>query len=166
MPGKRQPTDVLLLNGKKHLSKAEEYERRASEVKVPPAQKATPPKWLPEVMRKEYRKIGKQLITLGLYSDLDADTLGRYLVAHHQYLAATGYTNAALREGNVTDADAWGRIQDRYFKQARNCANDLGMTVSARCRLVIPSPLGADEPEDEFTQRLLSRQSAAAAGVL
>lgn len=166
MPGKRQPTDVLLLNGKKHLSRAEEDERRSREVKAPPAQKATPPKWLPEAMRKEYRKIGKQLIALGLYSDMDADTLGRYLVAHHQYLAATGRTNAALRDGSVTNADAWGRIQDRYFKQARNCANDLGLTVTARCRLVMPSAPVADDPDDEFTRRLQARQAAAVTEVV
>ena len=160
MAGKRQPTDVVIANGRKHLSKTEEAERRAGEVKVSPAKTAKPPKWLPEAMRKEYRKIGKQLIALGLYSDMDADTLGRYLVAHHQYLAATGRTNAALRDGNVTKADAWGRIQDRYFKQARNCANDLGLTVTARCRLVMPSAPVADDPDDEFTRRLQARQAA------
>ncbi len=161
MPGKRQPTDVLLLNGKKHLSRAEEDERRSREVKAPPAQKAAPPKWLPEVMRKEFRSTGKRLIALGLYSDLDADTLGRYLVAHHQYLSATGYANAALRAGNLPQADAWGRIQDRYFKQARNCANDLGLTVTARCRLVVPAAPGDDDPADEFTRRLRARQAVA-----
>ena len=117
-------------------------------------------------MRKEFRSTGKRLIALGLYSDLDADTLGRYLVAHHQYLSATGYANAALRAGNLPQADAWGRIQDRYFKQARNCANDLGLTVTARCRLVMPSAPVADDPDDEFTRRLQARQAAAVTEVV
>ena len=166
MPGTRQPTDLVVANGRKHLSRAEEDERRNREVKAPPAQKATAPKWLPEVMRKEFRSTGKRLIALGLYSDLDADTLGRYLVAHHQYLSATGYANAALRAGNLPQADAWGRIQDRYFKQARNCANDLGLTVTARCRLVMPSAPVADDPDDEFTRRLQARQAAAVTEVV
>ena len=31
MPGPRQPTDLVVANGRKHLSKAEEAERRAGE---------------------------------------------------------------------------------------------------------------------------------------
>lgn len=44
MAGKRQPTDVVLANGRKHLSRAEEAERRAGEVNVSPAKTAKPPK--------------------------------------------------------------------------------------------------------------------------
>lgn len=82
MAGKRQPTDVVIANGRKHLSKVEEAERRAGEVKVSPAKTAKPPKWLPETLKKDFRAIGKRLIAAGLYTELDADTLGRYLVAH------------------------------------------------------------------------------------
>jgi P27 family predicted phage terminase small subunit len=166
MSGKRQPTALVEANGRKHLTRAEADARRDAEVHAPVPEQAIPPKWLPKTMRKDFRAIGKSLIALGVYSDLDADTLGRYLVAHTQYLTATGYANAALRAGNLPQADAWGRIQERYFKQARNCANDLGLTVSARCRLVMPPAPDADEDSDEFTRRLQARQAAAAAGVI
>ena len=66
MAGKRQPTDVVIANGRKHLSKAEEAERRAGEVKVSPAKTAKPPKWLPETLKKDFRAIGKRLIASGL----------------------------------------------------------------------------------------------------
>ena len=48
MPGKRQPTDVVVANGRKHLSRSEEAERRAGEVRVEPPKTAKAPKWLPE----------------------------------------------------------------------------------------------------------------------
>ena len=35
MAGRRQPTDVVVANGRKHLSKAEEAARRDGEVQVP-----------------------------------------------------------------------------------------------------------------------------------
>ena len=73
MPGKRQPTDVVLANGRKHPSRAEE-------------------------------------------------------------------------------ADGWSRIQDRYFKQTRACANDMGLTITSRCRLVVPGAGEPDEPENPFLQ--------------
>ena len=67
MPGARQPTDVILANGRKHLSKAEEAARRAGEVSLPVAKTAKPPKWLPETLRKDFRALGKRLIAAGIY---------------------------------------------------------------------------------------------------
>lgn len=158
MAGKRQPTDVVLANGRKHLSRAEEAERRAGEVKVSPAKTAKPPKWLPETLKKDFRAIGKRLIASGLYTELDADTLGRYLVAQHQWLIATAEVEKALsqkdpetgqirKKRDLAAADSWGKIQERYFKQARNCANDMGLTVTSRCRLVVPDT-GKQATED------------------
>ena len=158
MAGKRQPTDVVIANGRKHLSKTEERERRAGEVKVSPAKTAKPPKWLPETLKKDFRAIGKRLIASGLYTELDADTLGRYLVAQHQWLIATAEVEKALsqkdpetgqirKKRDLAAADSWGKIQERYFKQARNCANDMGLTVTSRCRLVVPDT-GKQATED------------------
>lgn len=147
MPGKRQPTDVVVANGRKHLSRSEEAERRAGEVRVEPPKTAKAPKWLPEGLRKDFRALGKRLIAAGLYTDLDADTLGRYLLAHHQWLIATQETEEALRKRDSEAAEDWGRIQERYFKQARNCANDMGLTVTSRCRLVVPTA-PEQRPED------------------
>lgn len=152
MAGTRQPTDLVVMNGRKHLGKAEEADRRAREVKAPPAVKAKPPKWLPDALKKDFRAVGKKLIELGIYSDLDADTLGRYLISAHQYLLATGEAERALVQKNMTVADAWGRIQERYAKQARNHANDLGLTVTSRCRLVMPKK---DEPEENAFERMM-----------
>ena len=147
MAGKRQPTDVVIANGRKHLSKTEEAERRSGEVKAPTAKTAKPPKWLPEELKKDFRSIGKKLIAIGLYSDLDADTLGRYLVAQREYLMATKYVIKAYQERDPEEVEDWSRIQDRHFKQARNCANDMGLTVTSRCRLVVPE--GAQKTEDD-----------------
>lgn len=165
MSRERQPTDLLLLKGRKHLSRAEEADRRSMEVNAPPAKAAKPPKWLPETLKKEFRSLGKKLISLGIYSDLDADALGRYLVAHHQWLIATGEVEKALtasdpsllssgqniRRPNLTQAEAWGGVQDMYFKQARTCANDLGLTVTSRCRLVLPKR----EPEENAFEAMM-----------
>lgn len=70
------------------------------------------------------------------------------------------------------DADAidrWGRIQERYFKQARACALDMGLTVSSRCRLVLPSvavtAAARDDGEDEFSAILARRQARMADGL-
>lgn len=152
MAGKRQPTDVVLANGRKHLSKTEEAERRAGEVKVSPAKTAKPPKWLPEGLRKDFRAVGKRLIAAGIYTDLDADTLARYLIAQSEYLMATSHVHKAYQERDPEEVEDWSRIQDRHFKQARNCANDLGLTVTSRCRLVVPESRQETEDSNPLLQ--------------
>lgn len=155
MPGIRQPTDVIKANGRKHLSKAEEAKRRSQEVTIARAKTAKPPKWLPEQLRKEFRSLGKRLISAGIYTDLDADALGRYLVAQHQWLFATQEAEKALVQQDLEQADAWSRVQDRYFKQARTCANDMGLTVTSRCRLVVPEGAGQKAEDSNPFLRLI-----------
>lgn len=158
MPGPRQPTDLVKGKGLKHLSKAEEAQRRSGEVSVARPKTAKPPKWLPAALRKDFRSLGKRLIGAGLYTDLDGDTLGRYLVAQHQWLMATQQAERALSARDpdtglpapdLEGADNWGRVQERYFKQARNCANDMGLTVSSRCRLVLPPSAAQQKGEED-----------------
>lgn len=169
MPRPRQPTETL----KKHLTQAEKAERRAQEIKLPAAEKATPPKWMgrgfdeqtAKVLKAEFRKLGKQLIDAGLYSDLDADTLAHYLVARHQWELAAVTAEEALSMGlaGMKPASAWSSIQDKYFSAARKCANELGLTLTARCKLVMPEKQGgAEEPEDEFTRILQQRMRGSA----
>ena len=160
MAGTRQPTDLIVAKGRKHLSRAEEAERRAGEVKVPPAKTAKPPKWLPEELKRAYRAIGRQLIAGGVLTDLDADTLGRYLVSHAQWLKAAEYAQEALAAGATKAADDWGRIQERYFKAARACATDLGLTVTSRCKLVIPQAAADDEGQNPFLQLIAGGKHA------
>ena len=148
-------TDALKERGKKHLSKAEEAERRSSEVKVKQPKTARPPAWLPEDLKKDFRTLGKQLIAAGIYTALDADTLGRYLVAQWQYTAAVSKVQEFLEEGNVEGAADWSNLQDKYFKQCRNCANDMGLTVTSRCRLVITTPAEKDSEDNNPFMKLI-----------
>lgn len=148
MAGKRQPTEVVIANGRKHLTRAEIAEREASEVKLPTAKTAKPPKWLPDALKKDFRALGKQLIAAGLYTNLDADTLGRYLVAQQEYLLATKQVFNAYAGTDPETVESWTRVQERHFKQARNCANDIGLTVTSRCRLVVPEGLSQKDEDN------------------
>ncbi len=146
MPNVRQPVDLIRATGKKHLTKAEIEERSASEVKAPPAKRVRAPSWLPASLREDYKTVAKQLIALGIFSDLDADVLGRYLMAQESYLQASDHLGEALDRGDPESVAEWGQIQDRFFKQATTSAKELGLTVSSRCRLVVPAP--EEEAED------------------
>lgn len=140
MAGKRQPTDAVKARGKKHLSSQEEERRRASEVQGEGPRHLSAPGWLGEEAKEVFRTKQRLLINLmpTLVSKLDADTLAAYCVAFLSWRSASEKTTQAIESGNSEAADIWGKIQDRHFKQARACAADLGMTLSARCQLVVP----------------------------
>ena len=161
MSGPRQPTDVIKAKGRKHLSKTEEAQRRAGEVLVERPKTVKVPKWVPEDLKKDFRALGRKLLAAGLYTDLDGDTLGRYLIALRQYLVAAEETDKALARKDQEGADAWGKVLERHFKQARNCANDMGLTVTSRCRLVVPDSPQKGEEDNPFLQLIQGGQKRA-----
>lgn len=165
MPGPRQPTDLLKATGRKHLSQQEEDQRRDREVHVPPPDEAAPPRWLLKKFHREFREIGEILRLAGLYTDLDRDVLGQFLVARDRWVRADKLASAAIRDKDEKLAKEWTAVQGAYFKQCRQCAEAMGLSISSRCRLVVPEVLAtaakeADET-DEFTRALRARQSRA-----
>lgn len=168
MPGKRQPTAVIEAAGKKHLSRPEADERRDREVRVPPPEQAVPPKWLPKRFHREFREMGEILLSAGLYADLDRDVLGQYFLSRERWLKADKKAYAAIQADDEKLAREWTGVQGTYFRQARQCAESMGLSVTSRCRIVVPAAVGnaagapVDE-DDEFTQRLRARQAAAMA---
>lgn len=122
MPGPRQPTDVVKANGKKHLSRAEEAQRRAREIHVAPPDRAEPPKWLAQKFHGEFRELGECLLQAGLYTELDRDVLGQFLTARERWVRADKLASAAIRARDEKLAREWASVQGTYFKQCRQCA--------------------------------------------
>lgn len=139
MPGPRQRLSVLEGNGRKHLSKSEKAQRAAQEVDLPKPAKMRVPKWLPDHLKADFRALAKELLDTDMgAAQLDRDTLGRYVVAQHQFTAVCQLVQGALEQQNADQVNKWTKAQKSYFEQARACANDLGMTITSRCRLVLP----------------------------
>ena len=161
MGKRKEPIALVEAKGRKHLTKAEKEKRKAEEPTLSaPAtgegSKIRPPSWLPTHMREDFNDLRGQLVEAGIFSKLDRDTLGRYLVASRQYTAAVRHVNDAMDQEDIEAVAAWGREQERYFKQCRACAADLGLNISARCRLVIPDTLKPKEdPEEAAFLKLL-----------
>ncbi len=167
MPGPRQPTELVLANGRKHLTRAEEDRRRDAEVHVPAPEQAEPPRWLPKRLHAEFREIGEVLRLAGLYAELDRDALGQYFLARERWQKADRLAGRAIQDKDEKLAKEWTGVQSTYFRQCRQCAEVLGLSISSRCRLVVPpglSAAAAAAEEDEFTRALRARQNRAAGG--
>jgi P27 family predicted phage terminase small subunit len=152
MAGPRQPIDLVVANGRKNLTKAEIAERRATEV-APCADDLTAPSYLTAAEKKRFNKLAGQLAKIKVMGETDTETLARYVTAQALYEKATkelrALTNKRPTDTKADDyynlLDMWttaqdnlARVQDRYFKQAQTVASSLGLTISSRCKLVVP----------------------------
>lgn len=134
----KKPIDLMEAQRRVHRSSEEKAVRKSQEISAP-ADQIRPPSYLDKKQCAEFVQLAAQLTALGIMSNLDCDTLARYLTARDNYVKFSGIVNeisAAVE--NILLIDKATAVQDRAFKQSRAAAADLGLTVSARCKLVVP----------------------------
>lgn len=173
MAGQRQPIELIVAKGKKHLTKAEIEERKKVEVKAA-SDKVTAPKYLSPTQKTTFKQIVKELRAIELVSNLDVDALARLVIAQEKYIAVTQEIDRqplmvevevatkqvdefgqpiTIKKGIVnSEVERLALLQDRYFKQCRQGAADFGLTVSSRCRLVVPKADKDAPKENKFAK--------------
>lgn len=137
MAGARVPLEVLEARGSKHLTKAEKRKRQENEIK-PIADNIIAPDYLSKKQKNEFYRISEQLEKLKIMGETDCDTLARYIVAQDFYVNAIKQMRKKEVKNDPFKLEQWSKIQERYFKQCRATANDLGLSISSRCKLVVP----------------------------
>lgn len=161
MPAKL-PQNVIEMRDRSHQTKAEKAERHASEPKTEKVKQVRAPVWLPEHLRDEFAKLGRELNEVGLLSKLDFDILARYLMSRDAWVAAHLKARDALDMDDAKEAGAWSRVARTYFDQCQQCANSMGLTISSRCRLVVPKPPedpAGDDPINDMLGRIRRHQA-------
>ncbi|MFQ9823127.1 MAG: phage terminase small subunit P27 family [Clostridia bacterium] len=148
----REPIDLIIAKGKKHLTKEEIAERRNSEINIDDYKNVKAPSYLSKKQKNEFTEIATKLVDIGIMSELDEDCLARYLIAKDNYLKFTKLLNSAMKNKTSKkykedaemqrilslDIESYLIQQDRAFKQCNTCADKLGLTITSRCRLQVP----------------------------
>lgn len=151
--------------GGKHWTKEEIEKRRAQELHLPKPKALKAPKWLSKEGKRLFKVYAELLLAFpeGIVSELDTGTLARYcdcelsyaeastqksawLQQCQQILAVSVSTNEWVKTLGGDDAyakaeeqvDYWSGQMARFEKICRGCAADMGLTVTSRCKLVIP----------------------------
>lgn len=145
MAGQRQPTNLVLLKGKKHFTKAELEERRKNEISAP-SDNIEPPEYLTQKQAQKFIDIACELLRVEIMGNLDCDALARYIQSEEKYLKYDKLVSQMLRKANTAEKAAalvivlekFENLRDKALKQCRNAAADLGLTISSRCKLVVP----------------------------
>lgn len=168
----REPIDLIVAKGRKNLTKEEIATRRASEVK-PQTGEIDAPSYLTAAQKKHFVKLARQLQAIKIMGETDVDTLARYVVAETQYQAAVKEQRKLQKERPDKDdvykypdmndyykamefwylaQDSADRRQERYYKQASALARDMGLTISSRCKLVVPRTEEEKPKVNKFAQ--------------
>ena len=151
MGGQRLPIELVQARGAKHLTKAEIQERQNREIK-PISDNIIAPAYLTKKQKAEFYVISEQLQKLKIMGETDVDALSRYIVANEFYINAVKQLRKPEIKSDPYKFEAWSKIQERYFKQCRSSANDLGLSISSRCKLVVPETKTETPKENKFKQ--------------
>lgn len=137
MAGQKQPIELIKAKGNKHLTKQEIEEREATEVHAND-DNIKPPSYLRKEQKEKFNSIAEELKNIGIMSNLDCDCLARYIISQELYLSMLKKINSAEVKQDIMMLEKCSNLLDKYFKQARSSANDLGLSISSRCKLVVP----------------------------
>ena len=149
MAGQRLPLELVQARGSKHLTKAEIEERQEREIK-PITDNIIAPAYLTKKQKDEFYKISEQLKKLKIMGETDVDALARYITAKDMYENAVKQMRKPEVKNDPFLFENWLKIQDRLFKQCRSSANDLGLSISSRCKLVVPETNKETPKENKF----------------
>lgn len=160
MGRRAKPIDLLVLDGKKNLTKKEIEARKTAEKKIKPqATKVRPPTWLSKEAKKEFRRLANELLTVDLITNVDVDALALYCDAYVDYVRCTRiideegllveYTNKAAETNKVPHPLLTKKKQ--LYDQMKTLASEFGLTPSARAKIAIPKQEKKEPTEFEKT---------------
>ncbi|MGJ3196952.1 phage terminase small subunit P27 family [Peribacillus frigoritolerans] len=157
MAGQKQPIDLLLHKGKKNFTKEEIEQRKAEEVKKN-TDKIKPPTHLSAKLKREFYELTDELLRVEIMSNLDVDAVARYLIAQEEWLKCYKLLKkmkpVILEDGNYVTNEHYVKLSkniELWYKQARTSAQDLGMTISSRCKIIVPKAPEAKK-ENKFNK--------------
>lgn len=151
----RQPIDLIVAKGKKHLTKKEIEARKKQEVQAP-TDNIHAPDYLTEKQKKSFEEIAKTLDDMNIMSNLDCHALARYISAVDMYEELTKKVRSPKTLSDVETLEKYAKLQDRYFKQCHTAANALGLSISSRCKLVLPPSATQETPKENKFARFSS----------
>jgi hypothetical protein len=148
MPGrKKEPVDLIVLKGKKHLTKAEIEERKEEEIKVVPDELVIP-YGLTEEQERLFVQTYNDLAEYDMATHLEMDILTRFVKAKSEY----DRLSALIEQMEVDDFYLKVlTLRLRVSEELRKCECDLGLNVFARMKMVAPKK---DKPEPTQAERL------------
>ncbi|MFE4525432.1 phage terminase small subunit P27 family [Cytobacillus firmus] len=166
----REPLAVIQGKGKSnHLTKSEIKKRQQQEEAMRGFKdNIEAPSYLTAAQKKEFNRLSAELVRLNIFSNLDVDSLARYIDSKFQYIQLVKdmkkikSTEVVKLEDETTrvianeDFPKLMRTKNTLFNECRSAAADLGLTITSRLKLIIPEP-EEPKPKSEAERRFGGR---------
>jgi len=140
MPNPAIPTAIKLLNGnpgKRPLNRREPKPR---------IRKPKPPAHLSDTERAEWRRVLRILEPFGVVTEAEADILAMYVAGYAQWVECRRAIEQkgliVLSEKGTAMRNPLLKVADDAQRTMLRCMSELGLTPSARVRLVTPESAG------------------------
>ena len=155
-----KPIDLIVMDGKKHLSKAEIKTRKQLEAKYSPnLDKIRCPEWLDSEAKKHWDILSVELQELELLTNIDVGALAICCDAYSKFIKANAeiekhgmlvtYTNKGGNKNIVPNP--YVAISNKYSDVYKRYCSEFGLTPVARLRLATPKE--APKPQTEFERK-------------
>lgn len=147
----KQPLSVIQGKGKSnHLTKAEIESRKEHEESIKGfTDRVDAPSYLTAAQKKEFEELSNELIRIEIFSNLDVDSLARYLDSRDQYINLVKLLRKTKPDDDFKTYSQMQRTKNLLFSECRSAANDLGLTITSRLKLVIPKS-DEEKPKNKF----------------
>lgn len=144
---KPKPVELRVIEGNRE-------HRPIPQIPKPRAKWIPAPRWLSKNAKKEWRRISRELYTLGLLTIIDRVALEAYCQCYAKWKEAEEKAELAVfkTESGYVGPNPFINIALKYAKELRAFLMEFGMTPSSRTRLSIDE--GAEEDQME---KLLKR---------
>ena len=90
------------------------------------------PVYLAGTLAARWEQLAPELQALGTLDVLNADLLGKYILAENEYLKISALVQECIAKGDAEDGGKWIAAQDRLTKQILALGAELGITPKAR----------------------------------
>lgn len=90
------------------------------------------PAYLAGTLITRWDILAPQLAAMGTLDALNADLLGKYILAENEYLRVSELVQAAIKAGDPEESNKWLLSQDRLTKQILTLGEELGLNPRAR----------------------------------
>ncbi|MDY7044046.1 phage terminase small subunit P27 family [Virgibacillus sp. M23] len=155
----KQPLAVIQGKGRSnHLTKDEIKKRQSQEEQMKGfTDNIEAPKYLTKKQKEEFNHLSTELLRLGIFSNLDVDNLARYIDSKDQYIKLIKLIRKVKPAEDFKSYSAMQRSKNLLFNECRSSANDLGLTITSRLKLVIPKTDEKPQPKTEAEKRFSGR---------
>ena len=140
---------VVATVGKSHLSnKDKEFLINNSLEVETDHEKIVAPSFLDKEMKEKFYFLADELIKLNIFTHLDVDTLAQYVFNITQYEKISEILINIPMVGE--EYSEMIKLQEKFFKMSRAGANELGLNILSRNKLIVPKQEVKTNKFDEF----------------